>query len=70
MDHESSQYFHIAKNPKERIARRRLQRSEEALLQEQEVLNRKENDEKKQHFGSKNDAKSVKIACSLPLLPP
>jgi len=33
-------------DPMERIARRHLQRSEEALLQEQEVLNRKENDEK------------------------
>ena len=33
-------------------------------------LNRKKNDEKKQHFGSKNDVKSVKIAYSLPLLPP
>jgi len=34
MDHESSQYFHIAKKTMERIARRRLQRSEKALLQE------------------------------------
>jgi len=25
---------------------------------------------KKQHFGSKNDVKSVKITCSLPLLTP
>ena len=32
--------------------------------------NRKENDEKNSIFGSKNDVKSVKIACSLPLLPP
>jgi len=54
----------------ERIARRRLQRREKALLQVQEGTLTERKTMKKQHLGSKNNVKSVKITYSLPLLPP